>query len=257
MVNKSYLDHEKQQKLINEITILKRLDHPNILRLYEFFQDQKRYFLVTELCNGGELFDKIADESYFHEQDAAKIIKQVLSAVNYCHQRSIVHRDLKPENILLNRDFNDPKVTLIDFGTAASLTPGKKFTIPFGTSYYIAPEVLKFSYDEKCDIWSVGVILYLMLVGYPPFNGKDERRIQEAIKKGRYQLNEDEWAQVSPEAKDLVSRMLEYNPRQRISALDALKHPWIQENTKNEVNERLIRNTLINLKNFNVSPNCN
>lgn len=253
VVNKSYLDQEKQQKLINEITILKRLDHPNILRLYEFFQDQKRYFLVTELCNGGELFDKIAEETYFQERDAAKIIKQVLSAVNYCHQRGIVHRDLKPENILLNRDSNDPKVTLIDFGTAATLAPGKKFTIRFGTSYYIAPEVLKFSYDEKCDIWSVGVILYLMLVGYPPFNGKDEKKIQEAIKKGRYQLTEDEWANISPEAKDLVAGMLEYNPRQRMSALEALKHPWIKEHTKNEVNERLIRTTLINLKNFNVS----
>lgn len=142
VVNKKSLNEEKQKKLINEITILKRLDHPNILKLYEFFQDQKRNFLVTELCNGGELFDKITEEQYFQEVDAAKIIKQILSAVNYCHQRNIVHRDLKPENILMNKDLVNPKVTIIDFGTAASLRPGKKFTTKYGTSYYIAPEVL-------------------------------------------------------------------------------------------------------------------
>lgn len=164
-------------KLLNEIEILKQLDHPNILKLFEFFQDQKRFFLVTEFCNGGELFDKIAEEQYFSETDAAKIIKQILSAVNYCHQRSIVHRDLKPENILLNRDLNDPKITIIDFGTSGVFDPDQKMQQKYGTPYYIAPEVLGNSYDEKCDLWSIGVILYILLCGYPPFNGANDEQI--------------------------------------------------------------------------------
>lgn len=125
IINKKYLGEETKKKLLGEIEILKKCDHPNILKLYEFFQDQKRYFMVTELCNGGELFDKIAEEQYFNEKDAAKIIKQILSAVNYCHQRNIVHRDLKPENLLMNRDIKDPKITIIDFGTSGMFDTGE------------------------------------------------------------------------------------------------------------------------------------
>ena len=129
---------------------------------------------MYRLCNGGELFDKIAEEQYFSETDAAKIIKQILSAVNYCHQRNIVHRDLKPENLLLNRDAEDPKITIIDFGTSGIFDPSQKMQQKYGTPYYIAPEVLNNSYDEKCDLWSIGVILYILLCGYPPFNGAND-----------------------------------------------------------------------------------
>ena len=127
------------------------------------------------LCSGGELFDKISEEQYFNEKDAANIMKQVFSAINYCHSRKIVHRDLKPENLLLDKDQENPKITIIDFGTSSTFDPDKKMSQKFGTPYYIAPEVLKKSYNEKCDLWSCGVILYILLCGYPPFNGANDK----------------------------------------------------------------------------------
>jgi calcium-dependent protein kinase len=187
-VFKKKLEEQDKIKLLSELSILKTIDHPNILKLYEFFEDHKRFFLVTELCTGGELFDKIAEEQSFYEANAAKIIKQILSATNYCHQHYIVHRDLKPENILLNNDSEDPKITLIDFGQALRFDPKKKMTLKSGTSYYIAPEVLNGSYDEMCDLWSIGVILFIMLVGYPPFNGGTDEEISNRIIKGNFSI---------------------------------------------------------------------
>ena len=133
--------------------------------------------MFVRLCNGGELFERISSEQYFSEQDAANIIKQVLSAINYCHKRNIVHRDLKPENLLLDKDGENPRVTIIDFGTSGVYEPGQKMSQKYGTPYYIAPEVLKKSYDHMCDLWSCGVILYILLCGYPPFNGACDKHI--------------------------------------------------------------------------------
>ncbi len=127
------------------------------------------------MCYGGELFDKISEEQYFSEKDAAGILKQVLSAINFCHTRNIVHRDLKPENLLLDKDTDNPKIKIIDFGTSQVFSGDKKMSQKFGTPYYIAPEVLKKSYNEKCDLWSCGVILYILLCGYPPFNGANDK----------------------------------------------------------------------------------
>ena len=127
------------------------------------------------MCYGGELFDKISEEQYFSEKDAAGILKQVLSAINFCHTRNIVHRDLKPENLLLDKDTENPKIKIIDFGTSQVFSGDKKMSQKFGTPYYIAPEVLKKSYNEKCDLWSCGVILYILLCGYPPFNGANDK----------------------------------------------------------------------------------
>ena len=151
----------------------------------------------------------------------------MLSAINYCHSRNIVHRDLKPENLLLDRTGDQTRVTIIDFGTAGSYTPGVKMNQKFGTPYYIAPEVLKKSYDLKCDLWSCGVILYILLCGYPPFNGQTDKKIIEAVLQGVYTLDEPEWHSVSDDAKDLVSQLLKQNPEERISAIDALNHTWI------------------------------
>lgn len=150
----------------------------------------------------------------------------------------IVHRDLKPENILLDKDQENPKITLIDFGTSATFDPSKKMSQKFGTPYYIAPEVLKKNYDEKCDLWSCGVILYIVLCGYPPFNGQSDKQIIECVIKGKFTLDgkyqlfilylEPEWDDVSEDAKDLVRRLLTYDPVKRISASDALQHRWIK-----------------------------
>lgn len=144
---------------------------------------------MTELCTGGELFDKISEQKNFNETDAAKILKQILSGINYCHQRKVVHRDLKPENILMSRHQDDPKITIIDFGTSCYQDPGKILNEKLGTLYYIAPEVLNKEYDEKCDLWSIGVILFILLCGYPPFNGNNDSEIRKSIKRGKFRTD--------------------------------------------------------------------
>lgn len=179
--------------LYNEINVLRNLDHPNIVKIYEYFEDEKRFYIVTELCSGGELFDFILKEGHVPEKEAAIIMKHVLACVNYCHINKIVHRDLKPENILLeanSENFDDLKI--IDFGTSQYFNPqtlsesGDECDIDgpgshsqhglsqvIGTPFYIAPEVLKKNYGSKCDIWSCGVIAYMMLSGTPPIGGKN------------------------------------------------------------------------------------
>ena len=150
------------------------LDHPNIIKLYEIFEDNDRYYLITELCKGGELFDEIAKEGSFSEQKAAGIIKQILMSVAYCHDKNVVHRDLKPENVLIDKEQNNT-LKIIDFGTATQFKNDELMKEVYGTSYYIAPDVLKKrGYNEKCDVWSIGVILYILLSGMPPFSGEGD-----------------------------------------------------------------------------------
>jgi len=206
------------------------------------------YYVYSRLCNGGELFERIAQQQYFSERDAANVIKQVLSAINYCHSRNIVHRDLKPENLLLDKDGENPRVTIIDFGTSGVIDPEKKMQQKFGTPYYIAPEVLKKNYDQKCDLWSCGVILYILLCGYPPFNGSSDKQIIQAVHAGKYDVSEPEWKDVSDEAKDLVAKLLTYQPEKRITALEALNHPWIKKMASvDKVNKEVAKKTLMNL----------
>jgi calcium-dependent protein kinase len=150
------------------------MDHPNILKLYEVFEDQKFIHLVTELCQGGELFDYILEKRKFSEKTAAHFMKQLFQAIAYCHRKGIVHRDLKPENLLLEQHSETASIKVIDFGTSALIDPKKVLSQKLGTPYYTAPEVLKSNYNEKCDVWSCGVIMYIMLCGYPPFNGGND-----------------------------------------------------------------------------------
>lgn len=186
IIRKQELPEEEKKNLLKEVQILKGLDHPNIIKLFDMYEDQIYFYLVTEFCSGGELFDRIQKINCFTEKDAAKYIKQLLSAITYLHERNIVHRDLKAENLLFENENEDANMKLIDFGVSSEILKGAKLKETLGTPYYIAPEVLLQSYDEKCDVWSCGVILYILLCGYPPFNGADDNEILENVKKGEF-----------------------------------------------------------------------
>ena len=225
--------------LKSEIQILIKLDHPNIIKLYEIYENDNYIYLVMELCTGGELFDRIIQKTeqgkQFTEKEVANIFQQMMSAINYCHSNKIVHRDLKPENLLLaTQDENSP-IKVIDFGMSRIFNNKQAMFDKVGTAYYISPEVLDGFYDEKCDIWSAGVILYILLCGYPPFNGNDDDEIFESIKKRKFVYPEAEWANISKEAKDLINKMLS-DPLTRLTAEQVLVHPWLvnqlNKNTK-------------------------
>ena len=223
--------------LKSEIQILIKLDHPNIIKLYEIYENDNYIYLVMELCTGGELFDRIIQKTeqgkQFTEKEVANIFQQMMSAINYCHSNKIVHRDLKPENLLLaSQDENSP-IKVIDFGMSRIFNNKQAMFDKVGTAYYISPEVLDGFYDEKCDIWSAGVILYILLCG--SFNGNDDDEIFESIKKRKFVFPEAEWANISKEAKDLINKMLS-DPLTRLTAEQVLVHPWLvnqlNKNTK-------------------------
>eukprot|EP00826_Nyctotherus_ovalis_P055976 TRINITY_DN748_c0_g13_i1.p1 TRINITY_DN748_c0_g13~~TRINITY_DN748_c0_g13_i1.p1 ORF type:complete len:416 (-),score=149.56 TRINITY_DN748_c0_g13_i1:109-1356(-) len=238
--------------LMQEIAILKSLDHPNIVKLNEFFTDERYYYLVTEFVEGGELFDEITRRKFMTERTAAHIMKQLLSTIVYCHKRKIVHRDLKPENILIvksdKKDQLDIKV--IDFGTAETFKSRAKLREFVGTAYYMSPEVIAERYTEKCDVWSCGVILYILLSGYPPFGGRDDNTILRAIKRGKFDYDDRVWTFVSKEAKDLINRMLVSPETLRLSAEEAAAHKWIQSFNSDPEKPEVIREILENLNKF-------
>jgi calcium-dependent protein kinase len=224
---------EESNIIEREISLLSQLDHPNIIKVFEYFDTNSSFHIIQEFASGGELFDKINEIQSFNEANAAYIIEQLLSAVCYIHSKNVVHRDLKPENILLEtRSKDDYYIKLIDFGTACLFNKKDKLSLRIGTSYYMAPEVIKKSYTEKCDIWSCGVILYILLVGYPPFDGgksDDDDSILNSITRGRYSLTGKDWDKISNDAKSLIKRMLTYDYYKRPTAEDCLRDSWIQK----------------------------
>ncbi|KEP65149.1 UNVERIFIED_CONTAM: calcium-dependent protein kinase CDPK2B [Hammondia hammondi] len=211
-----------------EIAIMKCLDHPNIIKLYETFEDHKNIYLVLELCKGGELFDRIIEEGYFSEMYAGTLMRQAFAALYYMHQHGIAHRDLKPENFLFADKSKEAPLKIIDFGLAARAGPTTILATKAGTPYYVAPQVLQGKYTYKCDIWSAGVIMYILLCGYPPFHGDNDAEILAKVKSGKFSFNEQDWKNVSVEAKDLIRKLLTYDPAQRLTAEQALAHPWIK-----------------------------
>jgi calcium-dependent protein kinase len=230
-LDRSALTPESRDRIRREIEILKELDHPNIIRIIEVVEDERYINIVQELCQGGELFDRIVKNKRFSEDLAAGYMRQILSAVTHCHKASIIHRDLKPENILFeSTGANVLKV--IDFGISRkhfAETPLRKQygTVSFTQAYYMAPEVLRGSYNEKCDVWSCGVLMYILLSGYPPFNGSTQQDIRAKVKAGQYTMTGGVWPIISPEAKDLINQLLTFDPAKRISAEQAFQHPWL------------------------------
>ena len=245
----------KINEIVNEIEILKNLDHPNIVKIFEFFIEADGYYIITEYCHGGELFQAIKLKGFFSEDKAANIIYQVFNAMNYCHNTiKVIHRDLKPENIMIESIDNETgyyNIKIIDFGTATIIQSDKSENKVLGSCYYIAPEVLNKKYNEKCDIWSCGVILYILLSGNVPFNGRDEREITQKIKLGKFDLNRKPFDNISEEAKDFIKQCLEMNVNKRINAKEAMEHPWFNLlNTKEyfvKVNEYFMNKTINNL----------
>jgi len=224
------MDEKEKLAMENEIGILKNLDHPNILKIHESYECEKRYYIVTDICKGGELFDEITKNKFFTENNAAQVMYALLRCLKYLHEQGIMHRDLKPENLLLEENKNYEQVKLIDFGTAKKFeSKDLPITQMVGTPYYIAPEVIKKSYNEKCDLWSAGVIMYIILSGQPPFGGRNEKQIMDNVQNGKFNFNNKVWGNVSPDAKDLINSLLERDVTKRFSAEQALGHKWMTD----------------------------
>ena len=218
-------------KFRREIDILIKIDHPNIIKLLEVFESQNSLYLIMEECYGGELFDRILkrieNNLMYTEKEACEIIRQVMGAIEYCHNKGIVHRDLKPENLLYLKEGpeeNNP-LKIIDFGLSQDLNIKKILSSKVGTAYYVSPEILQGKYSEKCDVWSAGVILYVLLSGEPPFNGPSDGVIYSKIRQLKFTFPEKKWNMISTEAKDLLSRML-VPEAERLSASQVMNHPW-------------------------------
>jgi calcium-dependent protein kinase len=285
--------HVDSTAFSNEIGVLKTVDHPNIIKLFDCYYDSNYYYMVEEYCSGGDLYDYIRKQRYFSEKKAAHILHQLLSAVNHLHSKNIVHRDLKPENIVFIKTKNDPSngnistvtsknpkeksklngsmvshisktsssqrpndkeeeifIKLIDFGTSISMRGGN-LTQELGTIYYIAPEVFRNNYNERADIWSIGIILYTMLCGHPPFCGNKEEAIKQKILHSKLQFLPKDFNKVSPEAINYVKQLLTYDPNKRPSAEVALENTWLINMAQPSADDRVLaENVLANLSRF-------
>ena len=227
----SKLNIKNLEKFKREIEILKKMDHPNIIKLYEVFESERSLYLVMEECKGGEVFDKIIEriqaKQMYSEKDAANIIQQVMSCIQYCHNHNICHRDLKPENLLyLNPGSErDNRIKVIDFGLSQN---ADKLKTKVGTAYYVSPEILKGNYTQLCDIWSAGVILYILLTGDPPFNGASDQIIYNKIMNFDFSFPENKWKHISKEAKDLLQNHMLVPENKRATAKQVLEHNWFK-----------------------------
>ncbi|XP_069070409.1 calcium/calmodulin-dependent protein kinase type II subunit beta isoform X20 [Pleurodeles waltl] len=252
IINTKKLSARDHQKLEREARICRLLKHSNIVRLHDSISEEGFHYLIFDLVTGGELFEDIVAREYYSEADASHCIQQILEAVLHCHQMGVVHRDLKPENLLLASKCKGAAVKLADFGLAIEVQGEQQAWFGFaGTPGYLSPEVLrKEAYGKPVDIWACGVILYILLVGYPPFWDEDQHKLYQQIKAGAYDFPSPEWDTVTPEAKNLINQMLTINPAKRITAHEALKHPWVcQRSTVASMMHR--QETVECLKKFN------
>mmetsp|Transcript_58933 Transcript_58933/g.108010 ORF Transcript_58933/g.108010 Transcript_58933/m.108010 type:complete len:502 (+) Transcript_58933:88-1593(+) len=241
------LDRFKQ-----EIAIMKIMDHPNIIKLYESFEDHRNIYLILELCTGGELFDRIIDAGHFTEVQAAIVMQNMFRAMFYMHENHICHRDLKPENFLFTTKDAIEKAALkvIDFGLACKFSADQVLTTKAGTPYYVAPQVLAGKYDQAADLWSLGVIMYVVLCGYPPFYGETDADVLAKVRLGNFSFNAADWKSVSEDAKNLIRMLLKMNPRDRYTAEQALNHVWVRNKAPKATNVALQSNLVDNLRGF-------
>lgn len=251
IVTKSKLTREDTVALQDEIAILRELNHPHIIKLHEVFDESSYYFLVTEILSGGELFDRIVTKTFYNEKEARDVCKTLFEAMKYCHDRNVAHRDLKPENLLLMSRHNDMKIKIADFGFAKKVSSEQCLLTQCGTPGYVAPEILHgVAYGTKADMWSLGVIAYILLGGYPPFIEQNQRELFKKIKRGQYEFHVEYWGEISPQGKDLIASLLNTDPRARLSAQRALHNPWITGSDDMLAGYDL-GNNLVALKKFN------
>ncbi|KAK9725097.1 hypothetical protein RND81_05G122300 [Saponaria officinalis] len=235
-----------------EVEIMRHLPkHDNIVAFKEAFEDKEAIYLVMELCQGGELFDRIVAKGHYSERAAAQLVRTILQVVKVCHEHGVIHRDLKPENFLFADKTEGAALKAIDFGLSIFFEPGQRFSEIVGSPYYMAPEVLRRNYGAEVDVWSAGVILYILLCGVPPFWAETEEGIAHAIVKGVIDFERDPWPRISTQAKDLVQSMLEQNPYSRLTVDEALEHPWMK-NADSNVDISLGQNVMTRIKQFSL-----
>ncbi|CAE7252857.1 CPK2 [Symbiodinium sp. CCMP2592] len=234
-------DVKNMERLNQEIAIMKMMDHPNIIKLYESFEDERNIYLVMELCSGGEVFAHIIENGNFTEVIAATLMQQIIRAVHYMHENKVAHRDLKPETFLFasRERLENNCLKIIDVGLSCKFVEGQMLAIKAGAPYYVAPEVLSGNHDEACDLWSCGVIMYVLLCGYPPFFGDSDQEVLSKVKMGNFGFNPADWKNVSEDAKDLIRSLLQMKPRARFTADQALQHEWIKLKAPRARNDQL------------------
>ncbi|KAI9914337.1 hypothetical protein PsorP6_006888 [Peronosclerospora sorghi] len=251
-IKRAQLSTDDLQALVAEVKILSEMQHPHIVKLYDVFQEEKYFFLVTEFMPGGELFERIVQKNCYSEREARDLVKVLLETIAFCHDADVVHRDLKPENLLLSSAEDDADIKLADFGFAkktAIRNGDTGLSTACGTPGYVAPEILRAkSYGKEVDIWSIGVITYILLCGYPPFHHENRSALFRLIKAGQYEFDSPYWDDVSAEAKDIISKMLVLTPAERWSARQLLDHPWIAVDAVKDVQ---LTTALAELRKFN------
>jgi len=251
VVSKKKLSEEDYTSLLMEIEILSQLDHPHVIRLIETFDEGDNFYIVTDLVEGGELFDRIVSKAHYTEKEARDLIKSLLETLDYMHKTGVVHRDLKPENLLLCSESDDSDIKIADFGFAKRIVDLLPKETACGTPGYVAPEILRGDpYGAEVDIWSMGVICYVLLAGYPPFYDEDQKRLFKKIKEGRYHFHEDYWGNTSPAAINLIQMMLCVDQKKRWTASQLLQHPWIIEGDE-ELAKRDLTSSVTVMRKFN------
>jgi calcium/calmodulin-dependent protein kinase I len=227
VIDKTSLECDDQIALQSEVEILSQIDHPNIVKLHEIYDEKTRFSMVMELMSGGELFDRIVEKEQYSEKEAADTIRPIVDAIRYCHLMGIAHRDLKPENLLYATTDPNSIIKITDFGLAKVIN-NDLMTTACGTPGYVAPEILTGKgYDIAVDYWSIGVILYVMLCGFPPFSEDSNEKLFDMIKTGNYEFPSPQWDPISDYAKDLIKKLLVVDPSKRLTADGILKHPWV------------------------------
>ena len=239
-----------ESEIINEIEILKKLNHPDIVKILEFYKTDTAYYIINEYCSGGELFFKA--EKQLSETQVSVIFKQILSGLAYLHSKNITHRDLKLENILVSDSEFFPStreeyldIKIIDFGNAKFFENSLKTNSIVGSSYYVAPEIFMKKTGKESDLWSAGVILYILIVGSPPFNGESDKLIISKVKKGVYNTSDIRWKNASKEVKDLIEKLLIFDPRKRLTAKEALEHEWFKKMKSNILYSNITKNEIV------------